>query len=252
MDAVQAIVEMQKAFGNQASHPWLFTGEALNTFTTREVKNILSEVKEMQKAQVANDRDGVRDGLCDIIVYAVGALHKMGFNPNEDVQAVVDALYTRVIRDEAHLQQSLKFYQDQGVHVTIHGEFPRKFLRSAKDQELGHDALPEGKFLKAYGHQQPQFRNYTAPPIGTVDVAPPIPRSFMSAQKPVSDAQAVQADTSQMRAKAMQREADWLALVNKTVGDLKVMLDACTDEQRDSLLSGRHVIEHRVTKYIVA
>ena len=96
----------------------------------------------------------VRDGLCDIHVFAYGAHHLMGVDADTDMDAVVDGVMTRFVKDPQDMKATLKLYADKGVHrVYVEGEFPTMVLKSAADQP---DA-PKGKFLKSASYTDTVF-----------------------------------------------------------------------------------------------
>ena len=96
----------------------------------------------------------VRDGLCDIHVFAYGAHHLMGVDADTDMDAVVDGVMTRFVKDPQDLKATIKLHADKGVHrVYTEGEFPTMVLKSAADQP---DA-PKGKFLKSASYTDTVF-----------------------------------------------------------------------------------------------
>ncbi len=85
----------------------------------------------------------------------------MGYDANEDMQEVVDALYTRFCKDDHQLLSTISKYQSAGIHVYHQGEFPRVAVKSAVDQQMPE--YPKGKFLKAVGYRTPVFKKAKAP-----------------------------------------------------------------------------------------
>lgn len=97
----------------------------------------------------------VRDALCDIQVFDMGAQHLMGAHGDDDMDDVVDGVMTRFIKDEADKQATIAKHAAKGVtEVYFEGEFPRMVMKSAKDQP---DA-PKGKFLKSASYRDTVFR----------------------------------------------------------------------------------------------
>ncbi|MGZ7257882.1 hypothetical protein ACXWOR_10165, partial [Streptococcus pyogenes] len=61
-------------------------------------------------------------------------------------------------------------YQAIGVEVEPGGQFPFAYVKSAKDQMIGDDPCPAGKFLKGVGFKEPDFTKIMAPEEGVLDV----------------------------------------------------------------------------------
>lgn len=161
-----AVKMMNTAFGNREGDP--FNVDANKLF--KQCKNIASEYKELMKEfgedvtiihklkdlpPVALSSDDIRDALCDIMVFALGAYHFMGFDADADMQEVVAAVMTRFCEDEEHLDATAQHYSELGIEFYVEGEFPRVCLKSSKDQ--GDGEYPQGKFLKALGYRKPVF-----------------------------------------------------------------------------------------------
>lgn len=254
MDTLARIVEIQEAFGNPRGSKRMSQPE-LKKFMGRELKNITSEMVEIAKGIDEYSIDQVRDGLCDIIVYATGALHKIGAVPQDDVNEVTSSLTSRLIPNDTQLQHTIKFYNDQGIEVYTSGQFPTMCVKSASDQKLGDDELPKGKFLKNVYYQTPSLVPLPfdrvpatpAPALGEPTAGPvaPVQRNFLGMQAAPMDT--VLEDTRATREAAMAAEAQWLTFITGQTKALIEKLQGCTDDQRDALLSGRYVVEHHVT-----
>lgn len=107
-----------------------------------------------KQAGAAPDAIGVRDGLCDVHVFAYGAHHLMGIDADADMRVVVDGVMTRFIKDEADKAATIAKHAAAGVtDVYFEGEYPTMVMKSASDQP---DA-PKGKFLKSASYQEPVF-----------------------------------------------------------------------------------------------
>lgn len=155
---------MNDAFGNPE-------GDTANLDRKRMLNqcvNIGSEFVELMaafgvkadiKLTVLDDQafsvDDVRDALCDINVFSLGAHHLMGFDADRDMEEVVAAVMTRFCKDGETFEATCKKYDDAGVKYTVHGEYPRVYLKSAEDQQMPE--YPKGKFLKAVGYRKPVF-----------------------------------------------------------------------------------------------
>jgi hypothetical protein len=100
------------------------------------------------------DVDGVRDALCDIQVFDMGAQHFIGVDGDADMRAVVDGVMTRFIKDDADKAATIALHAAKGVtDVYFEGEYPAMVMKSASDQP---DA-PKGKFLKSASFEQTVF-----------------------------------------------------------------------------------------------
>lgn len=98
--------------------------------------------------------DGVRDGLIDQHVFLYGGHHIIGVNADEDMESVIQGLYTRFIKNEEDEIATIKKHAANGiVDVYFEGEYPVKCMKSGSDQP---DA-PTGKFLKSASFTEPKF-----------------------------------------------------------------------------------------------
>jgi predicted HAD superfamily Cof-like phosphohydrolase len=178
----QQVSEMNEAYGNPKGNPHKIDAMKL----LRQCQNIGSEFTELMNAfgyrvdlTMEKDPDvqsnidpveDIRDALCDIMVFALGAYHFMGFDADRDMKEVVDAVLTRFCKTNAHLDDTLAHYASKGVLVYSEGEFPRVCIKSAADQWLSPSGevtcyalpnakleYPKGKFLKALGYRTPTF-----------------------------------------------------------------------------------------------
>lgn len=174
----QRVSQMNEAFNNPKGDPRNIDHQRL----INQCKNILDEFTETMKALGApeqlvkglkafakeidptefspiQDLDQVRDGLCDIHVFAYGAHHFMGIDADRDMDAVVDGVMTRFIKDEADKVATVAKHATKGVtDVYFEGEYPTMIMKSASDQP---DA-PKGKFLKSASYQDTQFYSIEA------------------------------------------------------------------------------------------
>lgn len=158
------VSDMNAAFGNPKGDPNNIDWDRLEA----QCKNILDEYKELMGDPESNDPDkilgalkrrdlnGIRDALCDIMVFALGAQHFMGIDGDDDMKAVVDGVMTRFCKDQEELDSTIAKWEGKGLEVYVEGEFPRKIVKSAKDQP---DA-PKGKFLKSTGYKDTVFKQY--------------------------------------------------------------------------------------------
>lgn len=167
----QYVSEMNEAFGNPKGNP-----ETFNTLRIRsQMKNVLDEYREFEEAISALESyiegvnegnivptsdeynkllNKVRDALCDIQVFAMGAQHLIGVDGDRDMAAVLDGVMTRFCRTPEELEATKDHFARKGVTQTYtEGEFPKLVLKSAIDQP---DA-PQGKFLKSIGYTDAVF-----------------------------------------------------------------------------------------------
>ena len=170
MSSFERVSEMNSAFGNQKGDPTKINFERVRNQT----RNILDEFCELQIALGADpasidalrsaakdikytgqvELEHVRDGLCDIHVFAYGAHHLMGLDADVDMNCVVDGVMTRFIKDDADKQASIAKHAAKGVvDVYFEGAYPTMVMKSASDQP---DA-PKGKFLKSASYKEPVF-----------------------------------------------------------------------------------------------
>jgi predicted HAD superfamily Cof-like phosphohydrolase len=165
------VSEMNTAFGNPKGDP-----HAINVPKLRsQTRNILDEYCELQIALGADPEavavikklgkdlkyvtdeinlKDTRDALCDVHVFAYGAHHFMGIDANVDMNAVVDGVMTRFVKDEDDKQATIALHAGKGVtDVYFEGQFPKMIMKSASDQP---DA-PKGKFLKSASYKDTVF-----------------------------------------------------------------------------------------------
>lgn len=173
MSNFQRVAEMNTAFGNPKGDP---NAVSLNRLIS-QCKNIPDEVGELFIALGADrglvhslvnnlkwtldnrvapvNVDQVRDSLGDIHVFTYGANHFMGIDADEDMNAIIDGVMTRFVKDEADLKATLAKHHAKGIKdMYTEGEYPMMIVKSAKDQP---DA-PQGKFLKSASFQDTVFK----------------------------------------------------------------------------------------------
>ncbi len=170
----QRIAEMNEAFGNpkgdsQEIHVERIRKQCLNIpdevcelmialgadpAIMKELTGTLKKAASVSFSNARFDLEDVRDSLCDIKVFADGAYHLMGINADRDMNAVIDGVMTRFIKDEADLKATIDMHAAKGVtDVYFEGSYPKMVMKSASDQP---DA-PKGKFLKSASYQEPIF-----------------------------------------------------------------------------------------------
>lgn len=130
----------------------------------------------------------VRDALCDIQVFAGGAQHLMGVDPDADMHAVINGVMSRFIKDEQDKEGTIALHSAKGVtDVYFEGEYPRMVMKSASDQP---DA-PKGKFLKSASYSKTVF-----PDPANIAYARGLGANVVQAMMYDTSAQIVAADSS--------------------------------------------------------
>ena len=187
----QRVSAMNTAFGNPKGDPLNINWDKVR----RQFKNVGHEFCELLQGLGLNpacvenilgaiDRntnpeqfDGevnptkVRDSSRDIVVFADGGHHFMGIDGDRDMNAVIDGVMTRFIKDDADKQATIEKHAAAGVtDVYFEGEYPTMVMKSGSDQP---DA-PAGKFLKSASFIDSKFYDIEAsvvplPPSGLVD-----------------------------------------------------------------------------------
>lgn len=199
----QHVALMNVMFGNAKGVPVSIEMERIKN----QMSNIPGEYKELQDAfdayfaclalqkdptydQVAlvveteEAINGVRDALCDIMVFTLGAYHMMGIDANVDMFDVVSAVMTRACATPEILDATLKKYAALGMEVYTEGEFPRMVVKSAKQQtDVNGEVYSKGKFLKSVSFKETEFR----PRSTFMPVVLPTGRKFFGQQKRSTD-----------------------------------------------------------------
>ena len=90
-----------------------------------------------------------------IVNTAAGMQESIGADHDTDMQAVIDGVMTRFVKDEADKEATIAKHAAAGVtQVYFEGDYPTMIMKSAIDQ--GDDA-PQGKFLKSASFREPIF-----------------------------------------------------------------------------------------------
>lgn len=148
---------MNVAFGNPQGDPHAISGKRVNN----QVKGIESELNELKAAINGNDITAMRDATCDIMVFALGLYHVMGYDADLDMRDVIEALYTRFCKDESQLERTCAKYNALGIKYNVVGNFPTVCLKSSEDQQMPE--YPAGKFLKCIDYRTPEFYQLSPP-----------------------------------------------------------------------------------------
>jgi hypothetical protein len=254
----QRVAEMNVAFGNERGDPSNIDEQAL----MMQSKSIGSEFVELMKAlgvQVnmqfqpfasgPTNMDDVRDALCDIMVFALGAFHRMGIDAEDDMESVVSAVMSRFCKHEHDLLATRAKYDAAGVAYTVHGEFPRVYLRSEHDQQMPE--YPKGKFLKSASYRGPIFAPLPAP-VPPADPAPSAPTAPPSGQPAgrrfMGPGAAPMEEMAAQREQVMAQQRAWLDWRVQALERFKEELEACSESQQRALMSGDFTIKHVITR----
>jgi Phosphoribosyl-ATP pyrophosphohydrolase len=252
----EQVSEMNEAFGNPIGDPTKIQDQ--REAHLRQCQNIGSEFQELMKAfgfvvemefrrdaalppWAPVDVDAARDALCDIMVFALGAFHRMGIDAERDMTEVVDAVMTRFCADPGQLTATVEKYEKAGVKFEVLGNFPRVFLRSAMDQQMPE--YPKGKFLKSVGYRTPNL--YALPVAAPEPVAEPTPppappaRKFFGQEKAKTEV-SVTEQMAQQRAETSERFGKWKSFKEAKLAELLRDLEQLETEDAlvDKLLEG--------------
>lgn len=157
------VCTMNEAFGNFAGDPrnpdWKRLGN--------QCKNILDEYNELFDDGITpQNMTEFRDAICDILVFTLGAAHMAGMDVERDMRTVFDSNMSKFCRDQEEVDATVKKYVDLGLEVVVEGEFPRKRVKSTKQQ---YDNVEGGrapklyqanKMLKSVAFKEPVFAPY--------------------------------------------------------------------------------------------
>jgi hypothetical protein len=148
------VSDLNDAYGNQAGDSNNPDWEKLNN----QAKNILDEYNELMSAVAAKAMTEVRDGICDILVFTLGLGHMAGIPVNSDMGAVQASNLSKFCSNETEVADTVNKYASLGVETYVSGEFPRKQVKSAKEQ-IGNDSkvYRANKMLKSLSFAEPVF-----------------------------------------------------------------------------------------------
>jgi hypothetical protein len=173
----QQVADMNVAYNNPKGDPVQFASGQNEAWKKLEKQcyNIASEFAELMcefgieisfsvhECLPRRNIEAVRDALCDIQVFAMGAQHFLGVDGDADMREVISAVMTRFCKDQEQLDTSRAKYNQLGIDYYIEGKFPTVCLKSFADQAMPE--YPKGKFLKAVGYRQPIFSPIEVPEI---------------------------------------------------------------------------------------
>lgn len=170
MTTFQMVSAMNTAFGNPQGDPYNINWNRVRS----QFKNVGHEFVELMTALGADtialggithlidglqfpgnpDLDKVRDASRDVVVFADGGHHFMGYDADVDMKTVIDGVMTRFVKDGDDLNATMAKHETKGVtKFYTEGNYPTMILKSVEDQP---DA-PKGKFLKSASYKEPVF-----------------------------------------------------------------------------------------------
>ena len=238
----QAVRAMNVAFGNATFGPLPF-----NSLTSPEERKaawerlekqcwaiggngnqeVHGELKELHDALAERNITKVRDALCDLMVFILGAYHFTDYDAEQDMQCVLDGVMTRFCRDEAELKATIAKYDAMGVATYHGGSFPYVWVKSYSDQtDVGGEHYPKGKFLKSVGFKEPTFFEHPEV-LRTVESRS---RTFIGSN--------VTAEMGKEREIRKVAQNAWLLKRSNMLEMINQRLDDLDDEQRAKLVDG--------------
>lgn len=145
-DIFADVCDMNTAFGNAKGDPHAIDGKKL----FNQCKNIGHEYQELMHAfgfaclieiepltenekRVLKCPEGdaqivaIRDALCDIDVFSLGAHHFMGYDARVDMRAVYESNMSKFVKDEEDEWLTKNKFDKENVSYTIEGEYPARF-----------------------------------------------------------------------------------------------------------------------------
>jgi hypothetical protein len=146
---------MNDAFGNSKGNPQEINFSRLE----KQCSNILDEYNELQVALAAKDPILVRDALCDIMVFSLGAFHFMGADADADMNVVYTSNMSKFIKDDEDKAASEAKYKALGVSYVLEGEYPIMRLRCT-ETVVGTDGetYRANKILKSASYVPPTLK----------------------------------------------------------------------------------------------
>ena len=148
------VSKMNEQFGNVKGTPGVVNWPKLEN----QCRNILDEYTELLQALRQEDPIEVRDALCDILVFTLGAYHLLGEDADKDMQAVFNSNMSKFCTNIDELSATIDYYTRTGVKVYSEGGFPFTCIKSLSTQ-VGRDGrnYPKDKFLKCINWRKPNF-----------------------------------------------------------------------------------------------
>lgn len=147
MDVFQKIEVVNQIAGNTRRGNW--------ADAQKQTHMTVVEMRELIKALEERCPTRLRDAYCDLIVFAVGGLYRIGADGQKDMHAVTDALLTRFDRTmEDALKTKDKYLAldvETETRTTVVDGTTYYVTVSSKDQHGNNgEHYTAGKFLKSY------------------------------------------------------------------------------------------------------
>lgn len=160
------VSHMNEVFGNQK-------GDYKNTDWVKlnnQCLNILDEYNELidDGIKPRNIKE-VRDALCDILVFTLGAYHMIGYDAEKDMTEVYNSNMSKICSTQKELDETTKYYEDLDIKVysrvkyntsiTLQGVFEFGVVYSSIDQsDKNGKVYRANKFLKSVNWSEPVFK----------------------------------------------------------------------------------------------
>lgn len=153
--------QMNEAFGNERGNPGEVNWEAVDR-QMAIIESEFNELKEGVMTRTLHGAKGIRDGVADVQVTAIGMAHIIGFDSDKDMLEVYNSNMSKLCVTQEELVATQKKYADIGVVTYVGGELPRAFVKSALDQTGSNgEFYKKGKFLKGINFKEPNLTEET-------------------------------------------------------------------------------------------
>jgi hypothetical protein len=150
----EQVVTMNEAFGNPKGNP----DEIDFSRLSKQCNNILDEYEELMGALSSENITQIRDALCDIMVFSLGAFHLMGINANADMNAVFNSNMSKFCKTKEAMDLTKAKYSALGVPWYEEGNKHGNYLKCAEDfTDANGNQYRKGKFLKGVEFKEPTF-----------------------------------------------------------------------------------------------
>lgn len=151
----EAVKNMNECFGNPAGNPDKVDFVRLGG----QAKFIKDELKELMDAIGAEDSIGVRDAVCDLLVFTMGVAHLMGADLEADMLAVYESNMSKFIRSEEDEELTSAKYTLLGVKFQIEdcGNGTKRIRCTEDHKDAKSNGFRAGKILKSASYHEPAF-----------------------------------------------------------------------------------------------
>lgn len=172
MDVFQKIEVVNHIAGNTRRGNW--------ADAQKQAHMTVVEMRELVEALEKRDATKLRDAYCDLIVFAVGGLFRIGSDANTDMHAVTDSLLTRFDRTMEDAVKTQEKYNvlavETEVRTTVVNGTNYFVVVSAKDQ-IGNNGehYTAGKFLKSYQYSNPTLQQLSGDVVEQLEASSGVP-----------------------------------------------------------------------------